>query len=373
MKILILLFVWKLVEAKKNRGENKNTKVKKKSNWKEERWNPDPQVENEEFRTFNTHPLVVQAGKLAKLTPDQNAVSTCRYILFKEPLEFHQAENKCGNLRWPITHKGKATLATVQNEDENNDVKTLIRIAFGFHTVDKHYAWRNWAFIGLSKRYNNTRPLTESEKGVFNPDEWFYQDNEKAKYWNFVFPMPDQSSQGPRKNREYQNWIAVNKKGLWDDKYSSKKLPYICQYCGKYVVMSYHARWDKAQGLCEEAGLHFATVNSREENDELWYAANQTLGTDIYQQRFNASNWMWIGEKKNTVNGIWEHYDGAQFEVSFEPQWDFKDQPDEMTTARGSQRVVALSRISGKWDDSFHFKERPFACMCPPDTCSVTD
>ena len=59
---------------------------------------------------------------------------------------------------------------------------------------------------------------------------------------------------------------------------------------------------------------------------------------------------MWIGEKKNTVNGIWEHYDGAQFEVSFEPQWDFKDQPDEMTTARGKilshwPLLIRVSRI----------------------------
>lgn len=340
-------------------------------------WKPDPLPEaGTDQATFDSHPAVMQARKMAKLMTNQDVVTTCRYMLFKKPLPFHEANEACNSLSWPITNTGIG-MATVQNEDENNDIKNLLRLAFGM-TFDrtKPYKYGQWTLIGLSKRVNNDRKLAKNELGNDNVklSEWYYTNNHMANYTQFHRDMPDQQSKGSERKgtKEYQNWIQINKKGYWDDTYSSKSLPYTCEYCGKYIVLSKHVSWDSAKAHCEDVGLKFATVNSDSDNRELLFAANAALGEELGGKRFNNSNWVWIGEQEEMIDGVgsetWTHHDGS--ELAYSPNWDFKSQPDNwILPTRGEQNVAALSRKDGKWDDSFKHKKRPFACMCPERAC----
>lgn len=344
----------------------------------EAKWKPDPPPElSTEQAIFSLHPTVIQARKMAKLMTNQDVVTTCRYMLFKNPLPFHDAKDACENTQWPLTNNGIG-MASVQNVNENNDVKSLLRLAFGIKfSGKKPFAFGQWVLIGLSKRYNNDRELREDEIGVFKHDEWYYPGNQQANYSNFHVGMPDQQFKGKKaKKREYQNWIQINKKGYWDDTYSSKALPYACQYCGKYIVLSKHVSWDKAKEHCADVGLEFAKVNSQRDNQELLFAATVALGEELGGKRFNNTNWVWIGEMEQldeagVGTGVWTHHDDQALEYS--PQWDFKRQPDNWILSDGKeQNVAALSRKDGKWDDSYRHKKRPFACMCPAYSCQYS-
>jgi hypothetical protein len=345
------------------------------------KWKPDPMpVEGTSQAILDTNPQVLQAKKMAKLMKRQDVVTTCRYMLFKIPKTFHEAKDHCENTEWPITNTGIG-MASIQNEAENKDIMSLIRLAFGIRfNNQKPYSYGNWVFIGLSKREDNARKLNKKEKGTWNPDHWYYTDNSKARYEHFRKSMPDQQSKGKGKNVEWQNWVQVNKKGWWDDTFASKSLPFTCQYCGKYIVLSAHVQWDAAKEHCEDFGLKFATVTSAQENQELLFAATVTLGEELGGKRFNNSNWVWIGEEEvldaeGKGTDEWQHYDGTEW-GSFKPHWDRKYQPDnrilEGKREYTEQKVVAVSRKDGKWDDSFKHKRRPFACMCPERACHFT-
>lgn len=342
------------------------------------KWHPDPIPEGgTDLAVFASEPVVMQARKMAKLVPNQDVVTTCRYILFKQPLEYHDALDACLALEWPITNAGIG-MATVRTEAENDDVSNLIRIGFGFHFDGKKpYKYGNWALIGLSKRRNNDYKIPEEEEGVFNAEDWWFSNGMRTNYTKWHKGFPDQQMKGKKNNREYQNWVQINKKGYWDDTYCSKKLPYLCEYCGKYIVLSKHVTWDKANAHCQDLGLEFAVVNSQSDNEELLFAARVSLGEELGGRRFNNSNWVWIGtqeimdETSGNGTGVWQHWNGDS--LDFSPSWDYKVQPDNWVLPnKGEQNVVGFSRKDGKWDDSFKFRKRPFACQCPHRGCSYS-
>eukprot|EP00116_Pleurobrachia_bachei_P002475 sb/3462737/ len=429
-----------------------------------------------ELAVFESDPVVMQARKMSKLVPNQDVVTTCRYILFKQPLEFHDALASCLALEWPITN-------TVVNYHSNiSCMAAPYPILFSNLSErqcgKKPYKYGNWALIGLSKRRNNDYKLSEEEAGVFNPEDWWFSNGMRTNYTKWHTGFPDQQEKGKKKNKEYQNWVQINKKGYWDDTYSSKKLPYLCEYCGKYIVLSKHVTWDKANAHCQDLGLEFAVVNSQSDNDELLFAARVSLGEELGGRRFNNSNWVWIGtqevmdETTGNGTGVWQHWNGASLDFSpswdfkvqpdnwvlpnkggglrtctkfpnsrcqfgethpnsqsdndellfaarvslgeelggrrfnnsnwvwigtqevldettgngtgvwqhwngasldFSPSWDYKVQPDNWVLPnKGEQNVVGFSRKDGKWDDSFKFRKRPFACQCPHRGCSYS-
>jgi len=168
----------------------------------------------------------------------------------------------------------------------------------------------------------------------------------------------------------------INKRGYWDDTHAAWEAPFACNYCGKYIVVETHVSWYKAKELCEEYGLEFAIVNSADDNEELAWAAELTFGPETEQKRWNNTNWIWLGteEALNSTGhgtGLWEHHDGSSLE--WEPVWDRKMQPDNWTIRQGEQTKVAFSRINTKWDDSYYWKHRPFACMCPHNACHYAE
>jgi len=184
--------------------------------------------------------------------------------------------------------------------------------------------------------------------------------------------MPD--GQYDKKTALYQDKVSLSKKGHWDDSLQYKTMPYACNYCGKYVVIKHHATWYEARRMCEGFGLTMAIVNTRAENEDLDKAAKLMMGAETDIKRWNDTNWIWLGTQEvmgedGVGTGVWEHHDGTP--LLWSPPWDVKKQPDNWKKKQGEQQKVAFSRINTNWDDSFPWKKRPFACMCPEAACTA--
>ena len=318
------------------------------------------------------HPAYINAKKMSHLMKRQGVVSTCRYILFKEKKNFWDSRDSCKQLDWPFTNNG-AWLADVHNMEENMDIRILLQLAYGIKDVDHHYHRENWAWIGLEKMENNSYMLAKEERGPenFNPEEWEWQDGTHPNFTHWMRDMPDQEYKRPYK--DYQRFVMVNKRGRWDDTFGQMEAPYVCNYCGRYIVIAEHVTWYHAKDLCESYGLTMAVVNSKADNKELGWAADTTFGPVPEEQRWNNTNWIWLGTQEvmgenGNGTGEWVHHNGSP--LNWSPKWDRKSQPDNWVRKKGEQQVVAFSRINSRWDDSFAWLKRPFACMCPHRACS---
>lgn len=319
------------------------------------------------------HPAYINARKMSKLVERQDVVSTCRFILFKKKLNFSDAREACKKVEWPFTHTG-TWLADIHTKEENLDLRILLQLAYGIHQVEGNYHRDNWVWVGLEKTINNKKDLKKKERGSKNmvAEEWVWQDGTHPNFTHWMRGMPDQ--EWKKQYNDFQNHVQVNKRGFWDDTFAAIEAPYVCNYCGKYIVVEEHVSWHHAKQLCTNYGLTMAIVNSKEENMELASAAETTFGKIPEKRRWNDTNWIWLGTEEvmddaGFGTGEWLHHDGSSLQWS--PKWDRKRQPDNWVRKRGEQSAVALSRSNWKWDDSFPWKKRPFACMCPYRSCSA--
>lgn len=318
------------------------------------------------------HPAAINAKKMATLMQRQGVVSTCRYILFKAKKNFWDARDACKSVEWPFSHTG-AWLADVHNMDENMDIRILLQLANGIHNEGSHFDRANWAWIGLEKTQNNNFMLETEDRGEegFKPEEWEWQDGTHPNFTHWMRNQPDQEYKRPYK--DYQRFVMVNKRGRWDDTFGQMEAPYVCNYCGRYIVIAEHVTWYHAKDLCESYGLTMAIVDSKEDNIELGWAANTTFGPIPEDQRWDDNNWIWLGTQEvmddaEVGTGEWIHHNGD--DMKWAPKWDRKRQPDNRVRKKGEQAVVAFSRLNWRWDDSFAWRKRPFACMCPHRSCS---
>lgn len=314
------------------------------------------------------------AHKLNKLLDHSHAVSTCRYILFRDVVTHDEAVDRCHKVQHPLL-KVSSELADIHTYQENYDIKVLLQLAFGRPHRGTKYARNNWVWIGLEKIKDNSRRIKKKHWGVthFDPQEWLWHGHGAKEvaptYWRWLKGQPDQRKKG----KEYQNYAVVNKYGFWDDTFGSEKIPFICNYCGRFIVVPTHVTWYKAKSMCESYGLTMAKVNSPSENLEIDAAAKMVFGPEPEKRRWNDTNWIWLGTqevmfKNGTGSKVWQHHDGSQLE--WEPKWGRKAQPDNWTLPKkGEERVIAFSRITTKWDDSYPSRKRPFACMCPFREC----
>ena len=332
-------------------------------------------VYGEDASFILNQPVALNARKMSQALKDQTVVATCRYLLFKTMLDWHDAKDACENITLPMTLRVKGSMATVKTEDENKDIVTLMKVGYGVKQVGKKYDRRNWVWLGLEKVINNDVKPIKGKRGekYFVPAEWRWVDGSEPVWWNWQKKMPD--GEQDKKTKLFQDKVSLSKKGQWDDSLQYKEMPYACNYCGKYIVINHHVKWARARKLCEEYGLTMAKINSKEDNNELDMAAKLMMGEQTEHKRFNNSNWIWIGtrevmDENGIGTGVWEHHDGTPL-LWETPTWDFKRQPDNWVRRRGEQQAVAFSRINKKWDDSFLYKERPFACMCPEEACST--
>ena len=332
-------------------------------------------VYGEDATFILNQPVAINAKKMSKVLKDQSVVATCRYLLYKTYLDWHEAKDSCSNVTLPMTLKTRGSMATVKTEAENKDLVTLMKLAYGVKYVGKKYDRRNWVWLGLEKVINNDVKLPKKQIGekFFNSSEWRWVDGSEPVWWKWQKKMPDQEID--KKTKTFQDKVSLSKRGTWDDSFGFKVMPYACNYCGKYIVIKKHVKWEQARKMCESFGLTMAKINSREDNNELDMAAKIMMGEEVGEKRWNSTNWIWIGtrevmDENGIGTGVWEHHDGTPL-LWDTPPWDFKRQPDNWVRRRGEQQAVAFSRINKKWDDSFLHKKRPFACMCPAAACST--
>jgi len=289
-------------------------------------------VYGEDASFILNQPVALNARKMSQALKDQTVVATCRYLLFKTMLDWHDAKDACENITLPMTLRVKGSMATVKTEDENKDIVTLMKVGYGVKQVGKKYDRRNWVWLGLEKVINNDVKPVKGKRGekYFVPAEWRWVDGSEPVWWNWQKKMPD--GEQDRKTKLFQDKVSLSKKGQWDDSLQYKEMPYACNYCGKYIVINHHVKWEHARKLCEDYGLTLAKINSKEDNNELDMAAKLMMGEQTEHKRFNNSNWIWIGtrevmDENGIGTGVWEHHDGTPL-LWETPTWDFKRQPD---------------------------------------------
>lgn len=335
--------------------------------------------------------VALNVRKMSQLLKRQDILMTCRYLLFKHKDTWEHSKDHCDNINMPMTNGG-ARLASVHTSHENREIRTLLQLAFGIKQVGRYWNRDNWVWVGLQKIKDNSRRLKKNERGRSNfykqKNNWIWPDGKVPEFSNWLKKMPDQQ----KKKKKYQNNLMINKKGQWDDTFSYIKGPHACNYCGRYIVVEAQVTWPNAKELCKSYGLTMAIIRNQFDNEELAWAANITLGPDPWPKRWNSSNWIWIGAEEimgEDGNGteVWQHHDGTPMEwnADWEPnttkeqwehwnekqKWDRKQQPDNWVLERGEQDKIAVSRINMKWDDSYAWHKRPFACMCPQRSCNL--
>ena len=320
-------------------------------------------------------PVVLNTKKMYKALHNQNVVATCRYLLFKTYMDWYGAKESCENITLPIANRVKGSLATVKTDEESQDFVTLLKLGFGMKKKGKKFDRRNWSWIGLEKIINNDVKTPKKQRGAANvvPEEWRWVDNSVPDYWRWYKKMPD--GEKAKHGHIYQDKVCLNKGGYWDDELQTNEMPYTCNYCGKYIVIKRHESWYSAQKSCETFGLTMAKINSPEENEDLAMAAKLMMGEEVGEDRWNNTNWIWIGTREvmdaeGKGTDVWQHHDGTAL-LWEHPPWDYKRQPDNRIKKNVEQQAVAFSRINNKWDDSFLNKKRPYACMCPEAACTT--
>ena len=334
--------------------------------------------DNEVDATFILNKSVaLNTKKMSEALKGQDVIATCRYLLYKTYLDWHDAKDSCQNIPLPMTKKKRSSMATVKTKAENKDLLTLMKLAYETEDLKKKKDPRNWLWLGLEKVINNNVKLSRKQRGAknFKSSEWRWVDGSEPVWWKWPKKKPDQKKH--RKKNKFQDKVSLSKKGKWGDNFSFKKMPYACNYCGKYIVIKKHVKWEQARKMCKSFGLTMAKINNKKENNEFDKAAKIMMGEEVEERRWNNTNWIWIGtrevmDENGIGTGVWEHHDGTPL-LWDKPPWGFKRQPDNwVRKKKGEQQAVAFSRINKKWDDSFPSKERPFACMCPGDACSWT-
>lgn len=308
---------------------------------------------------------------------DSGFFATCEIVLFSETVTFDTAIEKCKNFNIGMATAQQGYLATVNSAIKNEFIKELLNMAYPHKTFPKdktqNVKWcdEQWAWVGLQKTENNVGRIKGGVKN-YNPNDWQWAANgdHPVVYENWMSKQPDQRTLkkgGQCTDKKcYQNQMRINHAGIWDDTYKYKKHPYACDYQGKYIISSTHAKWPKAKLMCEEAGLILAKVRNAKENEEIKQAAAYFLGERV-EEEWDQSNWFWIGGNDMAEEGVYRWSDDDE-EFDATASWiSWRNPNPDNAERKGSvgQDAISISKW-GKWDDSYAEKrKRPFACMCP--------
>jgi len=317
-----------------------------------------------------------QAEAMAALTGNRHVYATCDYIVFPDHVTHTEAEARCRDVSLGMTtSEGWGRLATVNDEQKNQELSDLMKVAFGPSVgpeLGGKYNDTNWLWVGLRKVRNLMAEsgLTQKQKlkkalklkGTFKLEDWEWEDGSPAdpSWMNWDKTQPDQK---PDETGIEQNVVRMYKKGAWDDTYFYQENPYACDYKGRYIIVETTMTVSAAKEACEAAGLTLAKVRNAAENDELVQAINLFLPKQN-GEKWAQSNWVWIGLYDVHEEGNFVWFDGE--ELGWKAPW-ARGQPDNARKHFGkstTQNHVAVNR-KGRWDDSYgEDRERPFACMC---------
>lgn len=337
--------------------------------------------------------------KLLKKLPE-GVFLTCKLVLFSELVDYDTADHKCSSFNIGTAVPQNGNLATVNDNDKNDDLKLLLSMAYPETPENKKDKWgpTKWVWAGLRKVHNNVtisvpKPKKnkkgkkknkgeeelqleerKAKKGAYDALDWNWHDGSNPKsFHNWLPGQPDQDSQkkGEKDCKEekcYQNQMRINHKGMWDDTYKYKKHPYACDYQGKYIISATPKKWPDAKLACEEAGLIMAKVRSKEEVDEIKAAALFYLGPkDDTLRVFDPMNWIWLGANDKDKEGEWQWNDGKPLDKTWVANMPWRRPNPDNAELIGDvgQDALSISK-DGEFDDSYDTKrKRPFACQCP--------
>jgi len=311
--------------------------------------------------------------KLMKQNTDTGFFATCQIVLFSELVDFDTAIERCRNFKIGMATAQEGFLATVNEGVKNEFIRELLEMAYPTRNMPKKHKWigEQWAWVGLQKTANNVGKVKGGVKN-YNGEDWQWAANGEhpQEFTKWMKNQPDQrvlrrGKDGCNEKKCYQNQMRINHVGQWDDTYKYKLHPYACDYQGKYIMSSTHAKWAKAKEMCENAGLILAKVRNAEENAEIVQAALYFLGERV-EEEWDQSNWFWIGANDMAEEGTYVWADDEAFDA--EAAWINWRRPNpDNAEKKGTvgQDAISISKW-GKWDDSYAEKrKRPFACMCP--------
>jgi len=325
-------------------------------------------------------------------------IATCNIALFKPLVDYDTATQKCADFQ--VGGNGRrGNLATVNDEEKNDDLVTLLEMAYPVANVTAQYEgivnanqvkWQAemWVWAGLHKtRNNNAEVENTGMKGWPTAKydwEWIHDGSQPLDYapW-YNKKQPDQAiltmDDDDRCPEEqcFQNQMRINHDGLWDDTWKFMRHPYACDYQGKYLISTSMKTWVDARDACENAGLHLAKVRNSAELAEIIDAIHYFAGDGVsdggskMKTRWHPRNWIWVGGNDIEEEGTWRWLDGELVEESWDVPfpWMQRAGNDDSMTNNGGQDALALNR-QGKFDDSFTNKRRAqnmrmFACQCP--------
>jgi len=142
------------------------------------------------------------------------------------------------------------------------------------------------------------------------------------------------------------------------------------------VLFSEMVDYDTAEQKCQTFDLgtgagtgNLATVSDEDKNTDLKLLLGMAYAVKPKSGRWDADQWVWAGMRKTKNNDgskrsrdynaeDWEWADGEN------PQ-DFKKwmkgQPDQRKDGNNLQNQMRISH-HGEWDDTFKYKEHPYAC-----------
>ena len=63
--------------------------------------------------------VALNTKKMSEALKGQDVVATCRYLLYKTYLDWHDAKDSCQNVTLPMTRKKRSSMATVKTKEEN--------------------------------------------------------------------------------------------------------------------------------------------------------------------------------------------------------------------------------------------------------------
>ena len=149
----------------------------------------------------------------------------------------------------------------------------------------------------------------------------------------------------------------------------------------RYILFKTFQTWNQAEANCKKIPMpithtnaSLAVIKTREDNLDITHLLQLAYGVKRVGRKFDRRNWVWVGLRKVLNNdkklkkkergpdsfnaSEWRWADGSIPEYS---RW-MRDMPDQDNEGKHRfQNHVSVNK-RGRWDDSFSYKEMPYAC-----------
>ncbi|KAL5272265.1 hypothetical protein ACHWQZ_G000473 [Mnemiopsis leidyi] len=173
----------------------------------------------------------------------------------------------------------------------------------------------------------------------------------------------------------YAKPVVINAKKM----HKALKHQDIVSTCRYILFKTFKKFWD-AERSCKNIHMplthkngSIAVIKTKEDNKDITHLLQLAYGVRRVGKKFDRRNWVWVGLQKvkdnkrrlkkneqgpkNFKPDEWRWVDGTQPEYT---RW-MKKMPDQEKAGKHYQDHVSVNK-RGQWDDTFPFKEMPYAC-----------